>query len=162
MDFDQVLDHVYVGSYPELVTEIDRLKRELGVTAVLNLQTDEDLDRFGMHWPWLQARYGQSGIELRRVPVRDFDPDDLQDKLVECVGVLDELLQAGHTVYVHCTAGAGRSPNVVIAYLHWVKQWDLDEAIDHVGNRRPCAPNPEAIRLAGRRFDGDSGAAGQE
>jgi len=162
MDFDQVLDHVYVGSYPEFDTEIDRLKRELGATAVLNLQTDEDLDRCGVHWPWLQARYRQSGIELRRVPVRDFDPQDLQDKLVECVRVLAELLQAGHTVYVHCTAGAGRSPNVVIAYLHWVKQWDLDEAIDHVSHRRPCVPNPEAIRLAGRRFDGDRGDAGQE
>jgi protein-tyrosine phosphatase len=159
MDFDQILDHVYVGSYPELVMEIDRLKREAGVTAVLNLQTDEDLDRFGVDWPALQVRYRRLKIELRRVPVRDFDPQDLQDKLVECVRVLDQLLRAGHTVFVHCTAGAGRSPNAVIAYLHWVKGWDLDEAIEHVSSRRPCVPNPEAIRLAGGRFGEDSGDA---
>ena len=162
MDFDQVLDHVFVGSYPESVGDVDRLKQELGVTAVLNLQTDEDAHRYCVDLSWLAAHYHRAGIELRRVPVRDFDPEDLQDKLVECVGVLDQLLRAGHTVYVHCTAGAGRSPNVVIAYLHWVKQWDLDEAVDHVSNCRGCLPNREAIRAAGRDSGGVFGQPEQD
>jgi protein-tyrosine phosphatase len=159
MNLDQVLDRVYVGTYPECTADLDRLGRELGITAVLTLQTDEDLDRLAVDGLRLAAHCRELGIELRRVPVRDFDPHDLQEKLPACVGALDQLLTAGHKVYVHCTAGAGRSPNVVIAYLHWVKGWDLEKAVNHVGNRRPCVPNPEAIRLAGRRFNADDGHA---
>jgi protein-tyrosine phosphatase len=162
MNFDRVLDHVYVGSYPESVADVDRLKQELGITAVLSLQTDEDADRFGVDWPWFQTHYHQAAIELRRVPVRDFDPHDLQEKLPACVEVLRGLLQAGHTVYVHCTAGAGRSPNVVIAYLHWVQRWDLDEAVDHVCHRRACSPDPDLIRWAGKELHRDLRSAGQD
>jgi protein-tyrosine phosphatase len=162
MNLDQVLDRVYVGTYPECTADLDRLGRELGITAVLSLQTDEDLDRLGVDGPRLAAHCRQLGVELRRVPVRDFDPHDLQEKLPACVRALDQLLTAGHKVYVHCTAGAGRSPNVVIAYLHWVKGWDLEEAVNHVGKCRACWPDPEVIRLAGERFNVDDGHAGQE
>ena len=92
------------------------------------------------------------GIELRRVPVRDFDHDDLQRHLPECVRVLRELIDDGHTVYVHCTAGIGRSPSVVVAYLHWVEHQRLQEAFDHVNSCRPCSPDLQAIRLASRDF----------
>lgn len=152
MDFDQILPEIFVGAYPESVADIDRLKREAGITAVLNLQTDADIYRLGVDWPRLEGRYRALRIALRHVPVRDFDAEDLQAKLPECVLALSRLLEAGHTVYVHCTAGVGRSPNVVIAYLHWVQQWGLDRAIDHVDRRRPCSPNEEAIRLATDEF----------
>jgi protein-tyrosine phosphatase len=150
MNYDPVLAHVFVGSCPESTRDIDRLREELGVTAVLNLQTDEDAQRLGIDWPRLQAHYRQSGIEDARVPVRDFDPQDLQKELPACVEALRLLLEAGHTVYVHCTAGAGRSPNVAIAYLHWVQEWDLDEAINHVANCRACVPDREVILRAGK------------
>ena len=162
MNLDQVLDHVFVGSYPESTAAVDRLKQELGITAVLNLQTDEDADRLCLDWTGFQAHCHDAGIEFCRVPVRDFDEQDLQEKLPACVESLDRLLKAGHTVYVHCTAGAGRSPNTVIAYLHWVRRWDLDRAVEHVDTCRPCSPNPEAIRLARNEFDRDFGDARQE
>jgi protein-tyrosine phosphatase len=150
VNHDRVLERVYVGSFPESARDIDRLKHELDISAVLNLQTDEDYERLDIDWPWLQAYYRQSGIEVCRAAVRDFDPDDLQEKLPACVEALRRLLAAGHTVYVHCTAGAGRSPNVVIAYLHWVEQWDLDEAIEKVADCRPCVPDRAVILRAGR------------
>ncbi|MCZ6451594.1 MAG: dual specificity protein phosphatase family protein, partial [Deltaproteobacteria bacterium] len=102
----------------------------------------------GRDWGSLQDHYRASGIELRRVPVRDFDPTDLREKLPECVRVLDQLLKEGRLVYVHCTAGAGRSPTVVIAHLHWCRNWDLDEAVAFVKKYRTCSPNVETIRLA--------------
>jgi len=87
-------------------------------------------------------------VELRRVPVRDFDQDDLRRDLPECVQALRELIDDGHTVYVHCTAGMGRSPTVVVAYLYWIEQRELEEAAVHVSRCRPCSPDLEAIRLA--------------
>src|SRR6266516_1098420 len=47
----------------------------------LNLQTDECEAYANIDWARLQAGYRLHGIEVRRVPVRDFDPEDLTIKL---------------------------------------------------------------------------------
>ena len=149
MDVDQVLPKLFVGSCPTSPADVDRLKRDFAVTAVLNVQTEEDFQYIGLDWPELEDCYRRSGIEVRRVPVRDFDHEDLRRHLPACVDVLRELIEQGHAVYVHCNMGMGRSPSVVIAYLHWVGQQDLDEAFGHVSRCRPCVPDLEAIRRAG-------------
>lgn len=148
MDYTQILPQLFVGSNPQDTGDIDRLRKDSGITAVLNLQTDEDMRSLDVVWELLEAYYAKCGIELRRVPVSDFNPVDLQEKLPECVRALDRLLGAGHSVYLHCTAGANRSPTVAIAYLHWRQGWDLDRAIAHVKERRQCAPDADAILLA--------------
>ena len=153
MNLDQVLAQLFVGSYPLRTADIDRLKQDFGITAVLNLHTDDDINDLNLAWPALEDHYRDSAIELCRVPVRDFDSEDLRRKLPDCVEALNQLLEDGHTVYVHCTAGMGRSPSVAVAYLHWVEKRDLEEALRHVKNRRSCAcPDMEAIRLAGEDF----------
>ena len=148
MDVSQILPNLFVGSFPKSTEDIDRLRRE-GVTAVLNVQTDDDMASWGLNWRRLELHFGEAGVELRRVPVRDFDPDDLRRQLPRCVEVLDELLRQGHTVYVHCNMGVNRSPSIVIAYLHWVVGWDLEKATDHVVQRRSCDPYVDVIELAG-------------
>ncbi len=87
---------------------------------------------WGVNWRHLEPYYRQAGVEIRRVPVRDFDPDDLRRLLPECVELLDELLDLGHTVYLHCNMAVNRSPSIAIAYLHWILGWDVEEAADHV------------------------------
>jgi protein-tyrosine phosphatase len=148
MDFDQILPSLYVGSCPGSQAHIDWLKDGLGVTAVLNLQTEEDFAYSRIDWLKMETAYRVSGIELRRVPVEDFNPDSLCSKLPDCVRALDELLAAGHKVYVHCTAGMNRSPSTVVAYLHWVKGMALDEAVAFVLEKHACDPYVDAIRLA--------------
>jgi len=148
MDLDQVSPRIFLGSCPRTPPNIDRLGDEFGITAVLNVQTDEDFPYWEIDWDELEGHYRASGIEIRRVPVRDFDQDDLRRRLPTCAAALDELLHAGHTVFVHCSAGVNRSPSTVIAYLHWIEGWELDEAVAHVTSRRDCDPYVEAIRLA--------------
>ena len=72
MDVSQILPNLFVGSFPKSTEDIDRLRRE-GVTAVLNAQTDEDMAYWGVNWHGLESYYREAGIEVRRVPVRDFD-----------------------------------------------------------------------------------------
>ena len=43
----------------------------------------------------------------------DFDRADLKLKLPASVTALNDLVESGETVYVHCTAGVSRSPTVV-------------------------------------------------
>ncbi len=147
IDYDQIFPELMIGSYPQSEEDVRQL-HESGVTAVLNLQTDADLDYLGVDWPALEAAYWKYGIQLRRVPIIDHDPIDLREKLPQAVRTLSQLLAAEHTVYVHCTAGVGRSPAVVIAYLHWCRGWDLDRAVTYVKQHRPCSPSLEAIRGA--------------
>ncbi len=132
MDLDKILPQLFVGSCPRNVQNIDLLRQELGVTAVLNVQTDDDFDDWGIDWDQLARHYRKAGIDVRRVPVRDFDHDHLREQLPECGRILDELLRNGHTVYVHCSAGVNRSPSTVIVYLHWYKGVDLEEAVEFV------------------------------
>jgi len=148
MNWDEILAELIVGSCPHDAADVDSLADKLGVTAVLCLQTDEDFDNWGIDWSEVRDRYRERGIELARVPIRDFDEVDLRCKLPEAVDVLDRLLRAGHKVYLHCTAGSGRSPSVAIAYLHRVRGMPLEEALQFVQQRRPCSPNVDAIRDA--------------
>lgn len=60
-------------------------------------------------------------------------------------------------VYVHCTAGLGRAPAVIIAYLYWFRGLPLHQAYDYLTSIRPCGPKKEAIR--GATFDLMSGQA---
>jgi hypothetical protein len=148
MDYDQVLRQVFVGSCPEDPADADRLKDEAGVSAVLNLQTDGDMEYRAVDREGLAGRYRELGVELVRVPTRDFDTEDLARNLPSAAAELDRLVAAGHTVYVHCTSGIGRSPSTVIAYLAWYDGRDLDAAVAHVQRCRACSPDLEAIRAA--------------
>ncbi len=148
IDVSQILPNLSVGTFPKGPVDIDRLCRE-GVTAVLNVQTDDDMDAWGVKWNRMESYYREAGIEVRRVPVQDFSKDDLRRQLPKCVEVLDELLSQGHTVYVHCNMGVNRSPSIAIAYLHWILGWDLEKATDHVMKCRSCDPYLDAIELAG-------------
>jgi protein-tyrosine phosphatase len=156
MEHSQILPNLYVGSYPKTADEIGQL-RSVGITGVLNLQTQEDFDYHGVDWPAIRAVYFARGIEVRRVPIRDFDDDDLRDRLPEAVSVLTELLDGGCTTYVHCNVGMNRSPSTVISYLHWSLGWSLEDAERHVRKCRVCAPVMEVIRLATRDRQGRLG-----
>ena len=144
-DCDRVTSSLLIGSCPLDSEEIEELRSE-GITAILSLQTDEDLEERGIEWERKAAL--AANLTFRSVPVRDFDSADLQQKLPNCVVVLDGMLKADHTVYLHCTAGVGRSPTVAAAYLHWCLAWPLERALAHVREARDCSPNAEAIRRA--------------
>jgi protein-tyrosine phosphatase len=147
MDVDPILPNLRVGSHPDTTDDIDRLKAA-GMTAVLNVQSDDDCEYLGIDWSRLHAHYFAVGLEVRRVRIQDFDDADLRDKLPQAVEELNDLIGKGHTVFVHCSAGINRSPSVIICYLHWVEGWSLDEALSHVRNCRACDPVREVIRLA--------------
>ena len=158
MNLDQILPNIFLGSCPASSSDIERLKSEFGITAVINVQTDEDMAYWETKWADLEAGYQQGGIECRRVPVMDFNPDELRRRLPDCVQALDELLRSGHTVYVHCNVGMNRSPSTVVAYLHWNQGMTLDEALDFVMQRRSCDPYLDAIRQATANWAAEGGS----
>jgi protein-tyrosine phosphatase len=147
MDYAQILPGLFVGSHPHAIGDVERLRREAAITAVLNLQTGEEMDSLRLDWRLLEAHYQTSGINLLRLPMKE-EQSELRAKLPQCVRTLASLITADHVVYLHCTEGVGRSPTVAIGYLHWSLGWELDAAISHVKQARKCSPHLEALRLA--------------
>ncbi len=91
INYAQILPELLLGSYPRSADDIDRLRQEAVITAVLNLQTADDMRWLNLSWETLQAHYKACHVDLRRVSVRDFDSTELWSKLPECVGTLVEL-----------------------------------------------------------------------
>jgi atypical dual specificity phosphatase len=148
MNFSRILRDLYVGSHPENRRDIERLKQGCRITAVLNLQTDQDLEERDLDWPALESSYRSLGIEPQRCPMMDFDYDDQRRTLPQAVQALAGLLASGHTVYLHCNEGVGRSPLVAMAYLYWCGNASRDEAVGHVKARRSCSPMTELLEAA--------------
>ena len=148
INYNQITPEIFIGSYPSNRLDVERLKNGLKITAVFNLQTDKDFVDWGIDWKELSGIYLQTDMVVERVPILDFDAVDLSAQLSRAVDVLDRLIKVGHRVYVHCTAGIGRAPAAVIAYLAWCLDWTIDDAEAHVLNSRSCAPNMDAIRHA--------------
>jgi protein-tyrosine phosphatase len=147
MDYAQIRSGLFIGPHPQAIDDIERLRGKSAITAVLNLQTDDDMRSVNLNWRPLEAHYQACGMDLLRLPVKE-EQIELREKLPECVRTLGSMITAGHTVYLHCTAGVGRSPTVAIGYLHWSLGWEFDSAVSHVKQARQCSPHLEALRLA--------------
>jgi hypothetical protein len=126
--------------------DIDRIQVGTGASAMLSLQHDACLAEFSIDFDAHARRCRELGIVLERYPIRDFDPQDMRVRLPGAVRLLAGLLADGHRLYVHCTAGIGRSTLVVLGYLTFVEGHSPDHAIGLIQGRRGCCvwPNWEA------------------
>ncbi|MCS7314306.1 MAG: dual specificity protein phosphatase family protein [Bryobacterales bacterium] len=147
LSYDEIVPGLLVGSCPDNPAEVLEIKRA-GATALLSLQTDEDVAERGYAWSDVEHWCRQAEILPVREPVRDFDPEHLSERIPGCARTLDRLLADGHTVYLHCTAGVQRSPSVAIAWLVWRRGLSFEQAYALVTQRRYCQPNPDPIRAA--------------
>ena len=121
------------------VRDLQQIKAETGVTAMLSLQHDDCLRYRHIDYPTMKHNGNQMGMIMARCPIRDFDIEDMRRQLPDAISCLAGLLGAGHKVYVHCTAGLGRSPLVTLGYLTLVDNYSPDDAIQAILKARPDA-----------------------
>ena len=143
--FDRIINGIFVGTCPTNFVDVQRLK-QAGITAVLNLQSDGDFGKTRINWQAMEQHYQTSEILVYRVKIVDFDDDDLARNLPGATQILADIIDNGHCVYVHCTAGMQRSPSVVIGYLAWNRRFGLDEAVKLVMTARNCDPPLAVLR----------------
>ena len=60
--------------------------------------------------------------------------------LYSCVEFVNEAIESGGTVFVHCHQGVSRSTTMVIAYLMWKERLTFNEAFAKVKAQRPNCP----------------------
>eukprot|EP00252_Welwitschia_mirabilis_P019533 TRINITY_DN4539_c0_g1_i2.p1 TRINITY_DN4539_c0_g1~~TRINITY_DN4539_c0_g1_i2.p1 ORF type:complete len:614 (+),score=116.43 TRINITY_DN4539_c0_g1_i2:112-1953(+) len=145
MKCTKITDRIHVGSCIQNVDDIEVLSNKLGITAILNLQSDIEQRNWGIRVEELQSAFQQYNISVVNCPIREFDSVDLRYKLPFAVGALYRLLRQNHHVLVMCTTALNRSPACVIAYMHWIQDVALEEAINFVMGFHSCAPDRPAI-----------------
>jgi protein-tyrosine phosphatase len=140
LDCNTVLhDRLWIGRFvrPRDV----KLLRQMGVTTVISLQSDEDLVVYNVHVDKLLEAYNQAGIELRRVAIPDFDEEAMAAGLEQSVTEVEAALAPSWAkVYLHCTAGINRAPTVAAAYLIRARRLSAQEAYEFIIFRRHCTP----------------------
>ena len=114
INLTRIRPQIFIGSYPQNEVDLDRLKSGPKITAVLNLQTDKDFAALKLDWSRIERGYLARDMLCHRWPIVDFSPRDLEQRLEGAARLLDQLIDFGHRVYVHCTAGVGRAPAAVI------------------------------------------------
>lgn len=103
--WDRVDEHVVLGALP-FARDVPPLVDE-GVRGVVNTCRE---------YGGPVEAYQRAGIEQLRVPTRDFWPPSLAD-IDRSLALMKRMADEGHSTYVHCKAGRGRSATVVMCWL---------------------------------------------
>ncbi|XP_015961251.1 phosphatidylglycerophosphate phosphatase PTPMT2 [Arachis duranensis] len=152
--WDKVDEFILLGAVPFPI-DVPRLK-ELGVRGVVTLN-----ESYETLVP--TTLYYAHGIDHLVIPTRDYCFAPLLHDICRAVDFIHENALSGHTTYVHCKAGRGRSTTVVICYLVHHKLMTPEGAYDYVKSIRPrvllASSQWQAVQdyyryLMGRRFVG--------
>jgi len=89
---------------------------DAGVSVFIDLT--DPADGLAPYEPTLRALAARRGVEIayERLTIRDMDVCDKQH-MSRVLNAIDAYLSAGHTVYVHCWGGVGRTGTVVGCWL---------------------------------------------
>ncbi|XP_057166967.1 laforin isoform X2 [Ursus arctos] len=148
MHYSRILPNIWLGSCPRQVEHITiKLKHELGITAVMNFQTEWDIvqnssgcNRYPepMTPDTMIKLYREEGLVYIWMPTPDMSTEGRVQMLPQAVCLLHALLENGHTVYVHCNAGVGRSTAAVCGWLQYVMGWNLRKVQYFLMAKRPA------------------------
>lgn len=129
----------YPGSpFPHLAADRVANLLRLGVTLFLDLTSPEDdLLPYELHLAQELAPSGCTPIRVN-MPIRDFDVPT-RGRMNRILDIVDEGLDQGHKVYVHCWGGSGRTGTVIGCYLvrHGIPG---EEALKEISRLRAVIP----------------------
>ena len=103
--WDDVNEHVVLGALP-FESDVENLA-DVGIGAVVNTCVE---------YGGPVNAYKEFGIEQLRVPTTDFTHPSLQS-VEKAVDFMEQQIENGKRVYVHCKAGRARSATVVACWL---------------------------------------------
>ena len=132
--WDRIDEHVVLGALP-FSRDVSPL-HEIGVRGVVNTCKE---------YAGPINAYHQTGIEHLRVPTVDFTPPTLAH-VDKSLHLMRRMANSGHSTYVHCKAGRGRSATVVMCWLierHGMSPKEAQECLQDI--------RPQVNRMLDRR-----------
>lgn len=139
LNWGEVTPEIVIGSCPMTPDDLRTIARSARVSAVFSLQHNDCLTWWGIDEARMRRAGSGQGLVMARCSIRDFDVADMRRCLPRAVTELAALRAQGHRTYVHCTAGLGRSPLTVLAYLVLVEGHSPERAIRLIHAARPGA-----------------------
>jgi protein-tyrosine phosphatase len=145
------------GPYPVPWIESEKARDHLhlllaaGVTLFLDLTEENEVDGYLLDL-LAEAKTRHINAKHYRRPIPDMDVPS-KDFMVGILNTIDAALDEGHTVYVHCLGGLGRTGTVVGCYLvrHGMEgQAALDEIVRLREGRTNSPQTPEQHRMVRR------------
>jgi predicted protein tyrosine phosphatase len=133
--FADIADDLLIGAYPLDQDDVEMLER-LGIDRIVNLVEDAEYAP-GVREVVTDALQ-DAGIPERRLPLTDYA--GLPSIEIEAaVRQVNEWLDEGHRVYLHCRAGWQRSAAVAAGVVAIREGVGIDEALAIVQQRKPTA-----------------------
>jgi protein-tyrosine phosphatase len=124
--FDPITPNLWLGGAPTYARDYQFIL-DNGITAVLNIRSEREDDL---------AFYEAHDITHVQYKVPDVTVPDAK-VITEAVGWIDQQIEDGRTVLVHCAKGRGRSATLVAAYLMQEQGLSFDEARELMVAKRP-------------------------
>ena len=120
---------------PRSENDVDSWYR-FGIRAVVSLIEDWEFDELGFPKPRYVNALRIRGMELLHVPTRDGYAPDV-DTLMVVLRWINGRVSSGRPVLVHCNAGVGRSPTVLMSYLILYRGFNFREAFNILQSINP-------------------------
>jgi protein tyrosine phosphatase (PTP) superfamily phosphohydrolase (DUF442 family) len=122
LKYSQVTPQLFVG--PQYKANGLRYLQRNGIHAVVNMRIEHD-----------DAIRGLAPEQYCYLPTIDDDAPSIED-LDSGVVFIDQVINSGGKVYIHCGAGVGRAPTMAAAYL--ISKGDtLEGALNTIRKARP-------------------------
>jgi protein-tyrosine phosphatase len=122
----QILDNIYLAGFEETYTNEEMRSN---ITHILNVASEIMVTSRANH-------------EYRKIAIHDDDCNsDIRDILPDCLSYIHAVVQHDGVICIHCLEGKSRSVCVCIAYMCCLLGWNIDDALRHIRERRPCITN---------------------
>lgn len=120
--FSRVTPHIYLG--PQYGRYGKRTLEQAGITASMSMRAEYD-----------DATHDLNFEDYSYLPTVDNTAPTMAH-LQEGVQFIQNVVDEGGTIYIHCGSGVGRAPTMVAAYLISTGK-SVDEAIEQIQAARP-------------------------
>ena len=123
-------NQLYISNYQTAKNK--ELVKNLGINTIINvaMELDHDYDNIKVYKYHLDDKH-------------HFKITNFLDKIAD---LINEKINSGHMVLIHCMAGKSRSATFILAYLMKYKGMNLDEAYKFFYEKRQIFPNNGFIR----------------
>eukprot|EP00466_Bigelowiella_natans_P019488 jgi/Bigna1/144388/aug1.87_g19096 len=98
------------------------------------------------------AKFFPSNFEYFAIDIEDKPGCDLLQHLEQAVSFIEEAIEEGGKVYVHCNQGRSRSGTVVVAYFIRKYHLSVEAALKRVQEKRPVVCPNEGFLLQLRQW----------
>lgn len=139
-------DILAVGQMIQSQQDLNNLYSQ-GIRAIINLREPDYSDRINL-----------PDLPIYHIPIKDMQTPT-RTQVTEFLTTVQYHFERGEPVYVHCTAGCGRTGTMVSIWLISLREYDtIDETIGKLRELRPCSIETDKqmafVQEIGSRFIG--------